>query len=132
MINRFSWDCPRLFYSRSITCRTPRSRKAPTCLTPQRICSTLLLFGTSHVPLLALVIDSRTALITIASQACCLTPQVQFLRITNCLSNLFSHCLKVCISMALSACSLCSPPRHACRPCITLTSCLHKGVSNIV
>ena len=122
----------RLSYSRSITCRTPRSRKAPTRLTLHHIFSTLLLFGTSHVPLLALVTDSRTALITIASQACCLTPQVQFPRSTNCLSNMFSHCLKVRISMALSACSLRSPSRPAHRPCITLTTCLHKGVSNIV
>ena len=52
----------RLSYSRFITCRTPRSRKAPTRLTLQRIFSTLLLFGTSHVPLLAIVTDSRTAL----------------------------------------------------------------------
>ena len=106
--------------------------KAPTRLTLQRIFSTLLLFGTSHVPLSALVTDSRTTLITIASQAYCLTLQVQFLWSTNCLSNLFSYCLKVRISMALSACSLCSPPRPARYPCITLTSCLHKGVSNIV
>ena len=91
----------RLSYSHSITCGTPRSRKAPTRLTLQRIFSTLLLFGTSHVPLLALVTDSRTSLITIASQACCLTPQVQFLWNTIWLSNLFSHCLKVRISMAL-------------------------------
>ena len=122
----------RLSYSRSITCQTPRSRKAPTRLTLQRIFSTLLLFGTSHVPLLALVTDSRTNLITIASQACCLTPQVQFLRSTNCLSNMFTHCLKVRISMALSACSLRRPQKPARRSCITLTSCLHKGVSNIV
>ena len=52
----------RLSYSHSITCRTLRARKAPTCLTLQRIFSTLLLFGTSHVPLLALVTDSHTAL----------------------------------------------------------------------
>ena len=52
----------RLSYSRFITCRTPRSHKSPTRLTLQRIFSTLLLFGTSHVPLLALVTDSRTAL----------------------------------------------------------------------
>ena len=109
----------------------PRSRKAPTRLTLERIFSTLLLFDTSHVPLLALVTDSRTALITIASQACCLTSQVQFLRSTNCLSNMFSYCLKVRISMALSACSLRSPPRPARCPCITLTSCLHKGVSKL-
>ena len=91
----------RLSYSHSITCGMPRSRKASTRLTLQRIFSTLLLFGTSHVPLLALVTDSRTALITIASQAYCLTPQVQFLWNTIWLSNLFSHCLKVRISMAL-------------------------------
>ena len=30
------------------------------------------------------------------------------------------------------ACSLRRPLRPACRLCITLTSCLHKGVSNIV
>ena len=107
----------------------PRSRQASTCLTLQRIFSTLLLFGTSHVPLLTLVTDSRTALITIASQACGLTPRVQFLRSTNCLSNLFSHCLKVRISMALSACSLRRPPRPTRRSCITLITCLHKGVS---
>ena len=66
-INPFSWDCPQLSYRLSITCRMPRSRKASTHLTLQRIFSALLLFGTSHVPLLALVTDSRTALIIIAS-----------------------------------------------------------------
>ena len=121
----------RLSYSRSITCRTPRTRKASIRLTLQRIFSTLLLFGTSRVPLLALVTDSRTALIT------------------NCLSGLLfdsprtiplEHHLFEQPVLSLPegpylngplAYSLRSPPRPARCPCIMLTSCLHKGVSKL-
>ena len=122
----------RLSYSRSITCRTPRSRKAPTCLTLQRIFSTLLLFGTSRVPLLTLVTDSRTVLITIASQACCLTPPSTTPSERHLSEQPVLSLPEGPYLNGLLAFSLGRPPRPARRSCITLTTCLHKGVSNTV